>query len=54
MRWPWSPPSRSDAARVLGKAGAEKRAADARAKVRAKVNEMRAAMNKPPIDWSAL
>lgn len=46
--------SAREAAQILGARGALARKANERAFIRAKCDEMRAAMGKPPIDWSAL
>lgn len=54
MRWPWSKPQPTEAARTLGKLSAEKRAEANRAKIRAKADEMCRAMNRPLIDWANL
>ena len=54
MRWPWSKPAPSEAARVMGKLSAEARTAAQREKIRAKVNEMCRAMNRPAPDWNNL
>lgn len=42
------------AASLLGKAGAEARKERQRAKIRAKADEMRAAMGQAPLQWGKL
>ncbi len=54
MRWPWSKPTPSEAARILAKSRRGKTARGNRDLIRATVDEMCRAMNRPAPDWNNL